>query len=135
MRELPRGCVVFWLQIDVGHVNDGAGRDAPSRSGRRVRKPGRLVAQTLPRAWRAARSAARWMDSPSQRNTVTDHACTSRAAFSAIASKTGCTSACERLMTPRMSLVAVCVSKAVVSSRLLVCSSVKSRTFSIAMIA
>ena len=38
-------------------------------------------------------------------------------------------------MTRRMSLVAVCVSSAVVSSRLLAWSSVNSRTFSMAMTA
>ena len=38
-------------------------------------------------------------------------------------------------MTRRMSLVAVCVSSAVVSSRLLACSSVNRRTFSMAMTA
>ena len=38
-------------------------------------------------------------------------------------------------MTRRMSLVAVCVSSAVVNSRLLACSSVNSRTFSMAMTA
>src|SRR5262245_6692209 len=54
MREVSRGRVVCWLQIDVRYVNDGAGRHAPSRTGRRVGRPGRLVAQTLPRAWRAA---------------------------------------------------------------------------------
>ena len=48
---------------------------------------------------------------------------------------TGWTSVCERLMTRRMSLVAVCVSSAVVSSRLLAWSSVKSLTFSMAMTA
>ena len=52
-----------------------------------------------------------------------------------IASNTGWTSVCERLMTRRMSLVAVCVSSAVVSSRLLAWSSVKRRTFSMAITA
>jgi hypothetical protein len=42
-----------------------------------------------------------------------------RTALSTIASKTGWMSVCERLMTPRMSLVAVCVSSALVRSRLL----------------
>ena len=60
---------------------------------------------------------------------------TSLTALVTIASNTGCTSVCERLMTRRMSLVAVCVSSAVASSRLLVCNSVNSRTFSIAITA
>ena len=58
-----------------------------------------------------------------------------RTALATIASNTGWTSVCERLMTRKMSLVAVCVSSAVVSSRLLACSSLNSRTFSMAMTA
>ena len=50
-------------------------------------------------------------------------------------SNTGWVSVCDRLMTRRMSLVAVCVSSAVVSSRLLARSPVNSRTFSMAMTA
>jgi hypothetical protein len=58
-----------------------------------------------------------------------------RTALATIASNTGCTSVCERLITRRMSLVAVCVSSAVVSSRLLAWSSLNSRTFSMAITA
>ncbi len=64
-----------------------------------------------------------------------EYARSKRTALATIASNTGWTSVCERLMTRRMSLVAVCVSSAVVSSRLLACSSVNSRTFSMAMTA
>jgi len=53
----------------------------------------------------------------------------------AIVSNTGCTSVCDRLMTRRISLVAVCCSSASVRSRLRPCSSSNSRTFSIAMTA
>ena len=63
-----------------------------------------------------------------------------RAAFSAMASKTGWTSVGELLMTRRISLVAVCWSRASVTcaeppSAPLSCNSVNSRTFSIAMTA
>jgi hypothetical protein len=56
-------------------------------------------------------------------------------ALSATASSTGWTSVGERLMTPRIALVAVCRSRASVNSRLLACSSLNSRTFSMAMTA
>ena len=52
-----------------------------------------------------------------------------------MASNTGWTSVGELLMTRRISLVAVCCSSASVSSRLRACSSVNSRTFSIAITA
>jgi len=58
-----------------------------------------------------------------------------RTALWTIASNTGWISVCERLITRRMSPVAVCVSSAEVSSRLLACSSVNIRTFSIAITA
>ncbi len=60
---------------------------------------------------------------------------THRAALSVIASKTGCISVGELAMTPKISLVAVCCSRASARSRLRSCSSLNSRTFSIAMIA
>ena len=50
-------------------------------------------------------------------------------------SNTGCTSVGELLMTRRISLVAVCCSSVSVSSRLRACSSVNSRTFSMAITA
>ena len=82
MRQLPRGGVVFWLPIDVGHVNDGAGRDAPCRTGRRVRRPGRLSRRRCPEPGGAA-SLGREVDGAHRRSgdTVTDHACTRRAAL------------------------------------------------------
>ena len=75
------------------------------------------------------------MRSPASRVIVLAYPRSKRTALTTIASNTGCTSVCERLMTRRMSLVAVCVSSAVVSSRLLVWSSVKRRTFSMAITA
>ena len=58
-----------------------------------------------------------------------------RAAFSAMASRTGCRSVGELAMTRRISLVAVCCSSDSVSSRLRVSSSVNRRTFSMAITA
>ena len=59
----------------------------------------------------------------------------SRAALLATASSTGWMSVGELLMTRRISAVAVCCSSDSVSSRLRACSSLKSRTFSIAITA
>ena len=59
----------------------------------------------------------------------------SRVALPATASRTGCKSVGERLMTFRISLVAVCCSSASVSSRLRSCNSENSLAFSIAITA
>ena len=52
-----------------------------------------------------------------------------------MASKTGCTSVGERLITPRISPVAVCRSSASLNSALRACSSSNNRTFSTAITA
>ena len=59
----------------------------------------------------------------------------SRAALRAMVSKTGWTSVGELEMTRRISPVAVCCSRVSVRSRLRTSSSLKSRTFSMAMTA
>ena len=69
------------------------------------------------------------------RKIVASYASQSRAALRTIVSKTGCTSVGERLMTRRISLVAVCCSSVSVRSRLRASSSWKRRTFSMAMTA
>ena len=59
----------------------------------------------------------------------------SSSAALAIVSNTGCTSVCDRLITRRISEVAVCCSRDSVRSRLRWSRAVNSRTFSIAMTA
>ena len=81
--------------------------------------------------WRAAR----WMRSPSKRNTALNVASQSLRAFAAIVSKTGCTSVGELEMTRRISLVAVCCSRDSVRLAFLPWSSVSNRAFSMAMAA
>ena len=58
-----------------------------------------------------------------------------RVAFSRMASNTGCRFVGELLMTFKISAVAVCCSSASVTSALRACSSLNSRTFSIAITA
>src|SRR5262250_1460404 len=72
------------------------------------------------------------MSSPSNRNTFPCLASQRRSALSAMASKTGCTSVCDWLITRRISAVAVCRSSDSVRSRLRDSSSLNSRTFSMA---
>ena len=74
-------------------------------------------------------------DSPSRRKIETSLAPQSRAALSATTSITGWRSVGELEMTRRISAVAVCCSRASVSSRFRASSSVNSRTFSIAITA
>ena len=73
-----------------------------------------------------ARRSARWRRARPR---------TDATAFSASVSKTGCRSKVERPITLSTSLVAVCCSSATRSSLLRACSSVNSRTFSMAMTA
>ena len=68
-------------------------------------------------------------------NTLPLSALQSRRALLAMVSKTGCTSVGELEMTLRISLVAVCCSRVSVRSRLRASSSLKSRTFSMAITA
>ena len=86
--------------------------------------------------------ATKWMRVPSKRKTVLVKALHSRCELSAMASNTGWTSVGELEMTRKISLVAVCCSRASVTwawasvrARFFCCSSVKSRAFSIAMTA
>jgi hypothetical protein len=72
---------------------------------------------------------------PSNRNTRLYRASHNRVALRAMVSKTGCTSVGELEMTPRISLVAVCCSSVSVRSRLRASSSLKRRTFSMAITA
>jgi hypothetical protein len=76
-----------------------------------------------------------WMSSPSYLKIALNWASQRRSALAAIVSKTGCTSVGELLMTRRISLVAVCCSSVSVRSRLRTSSSVKRRTFSMAITA
>jgi len=72
---------------------------------------------------------------PSWVATTDDAALQSRSAACAIVANTGSTEVGERLITRRISLVAVCCSSASVSARLRASSAVNSRTFSIAITA
>ena len=67
--------------------------------------------------------------------TFADVALQSFIAASTMISNAGCASVGERLITRRISLVAVCCSSASVMSRLRACSSLNNRTFSIAITA
>ena len=75
------------------------------------------------------------MSSPSKRNTTPNAASQSLTLLDTIVSKTGWTSVGELLMTPRISLVAVCCSSASVRSLLRASSSLNRRTFSMAITA
>ena len=78
---------------------------------------------------------AKWIRSPSNRYTPPKRPLHSRTALSAIVSNTGWVSVGDWLITRRISAVAVCCSRASVRSAFLVCSSVSSRAFSMAMAA
>ena len=89
---------------------------------------GKALRSAFAHAASVSACATRWMSSPSNLNTAHSRASHNRMARAAIVSNTGCTSVGDRLMTPRISLVAVCCSKASFVS-------LNSRTFSIAMTA
>ena len=81
------------------------------------------------------REATSRMDSSCTWKILASAAPHNRAAFSATASRTGWRSVGELEITRRISAVAVCCSRASVRSAFLVCSSVSSRAFSMAMAA
>ena len=127
----------------VGVLEHVRNRRRSRASGSRVarRCPPRRAASGMPARIAAAASvsgspmAARWISVAVEREDARDVRPAQRQRAAAIVSNTGWTSVGDRLMTRRMSLVAVCCSSASVRSRLRASSSVNRRTFSMAMTA
>ena len=119
--------------LDLRHRST---EDRPARDLVRLRRPRVHPLQDLEHLGRVVVHGRRGARArPSNRYTAPWCAPQRLTAFVTMVSKTGWTSVCDRLITRRISEVAVCCSRASVRSAFLVCSSFRSRAFSIAIAA
>ncbi len=103
---------VLRIQADIGHVDDAARQDG-ALGGAAAAWPARVRGAKGSGAFGSIFwKAPMWMSSPSNLKMALNRASHRRSALAAMVSNTGCTSVGDRLITCRISLVAVCCSSA-----------------------